>query len=186
ASIDDLDTLSRAALDADLGAARPLIARAVRLLRKNGVHLSDRRVVKMQKLIAAAGVLAGRPFPDVRDLWPIVYVAPSREQQLLAKDCLRDLLADSENATLPVASEDASHGPRARASRLIQLANATLDSEASVDGTAEFDDWLLKLEGIAREIDAAFTADQLPADLRDARTRIVDALSRDASLELRG
>ncbi|HYM00394.1 MAG TPA: AAA family ATPase [Blastocatellia bacterium] len=184
ASIDDLDNLSKAALDADLAAARPMIAKAVRILRKNGVNLSDRRVVKMQRLIAAAGVLAGRVVPDSRDLWPIVFVAPTPEQQVLAKECLRDLLSEAENTTLPVSSEDASHGPRARASRLMQMAHTVLAAEPSSDAGDGFEDWLLKLEGIAREIDAAFAADNMPEGLKDARSRIVQAMAREESLEV--
>ncbi|HTJ85319.1 MAG TPA: AAA family ATPase, partial [Polyangiaceae bacterium] len=60
ASLSDLDTLAESAKHADLSEIRPRLAHAVRLLRKAGIALSDRRVVKTQSLIAAAAALAGR------------------------------------------------------------------------------------------------------------------------------
>jgi hypothetical protein len=47
------------------------------------------------------------------------------------------------------------------------------------DGDAESaQSWRLKLEGVVREIDASFTADAIPAELGDARARIVTHLKR--------
>ena len=43
-------------------------------------------------------------------------------------------------------------------------------------GAEEAEDWLLRLEGIAREIDAGFAPETMPADLVEVRSRIVDAL----------
>jgi MoxR-like ATPase len=48
-----------------------------------------------------------------------------------------------------------------------------LDAAPPADDPAACLAWQLRLEGIAREIDAGFTADQLPPDLADVRARIV-------------
>jgi MoxR-like ATPase len=172
-SIADLDRLADAAEAADLSAVRPRVALAVRTLRSAGIGLSDRRVVKLQRLIAAAAVLAGRAAPSAADLWPIVTAIPTREGQALARDVLRDLLAETENATLPVAAEEASSGPLARARRIVAAGRALLDTGSS-DG--ERNTWRAKLEGIAREIDAGFAPEALPPDLAGLRGEIVTAL----------
>lgn len=173
ASIADLDVLARAVREADLARVRPLLAQAVRILRGAGVFLTDRRAVKVQRLIAAAAVLDGRSSPNEADLWPIVLAVPTRDEQGLARDCLRDFLAASANRALMAAAEEASLGPLARAHRLAAAAREVLS--AGPNGT-ERKAWLLRLEGIAREIDAGFPPDALPAELAAVRQELVQAL----------
>src|SRR6266404_6938127 len=105
ASMDDIDSLAEGAQTVDLGAVRPQLAHLLRILRSAGVVLSDRRVVKAQSLVAAAAVLAGRSRPSDADLWPLIYVVPTQEQQEIARESLRDLLRHTENATLPAAGD---------------------------------------------------------------------------------
>ena len=147
---------------------------AIRTLRGAGISLSDRRAVKVQRLAAAAAVLAGRAEPTEADLWPLLYAVPSEEGQRLARTRLRDLLARTENPTLPAAAEEASLGPLARATRLVAAGTALLGAPTAERGGP----WRLKLEGVAREIDAGFAAGSRPAELESVRTRIVGALSK--------
>jgi MoxR-like ATPase len=174
ASLADLDTLATAARDADVSDIRPALAQAVRTLRRAGIYLTDRRAVKAQRLIAAAGVLAGRTRPTEADLWPLVLAVPTRDEQATARDCLRDLLSPTENRILNAAAEDASIGPLARAGRLVATATGLLAEPAE---GAEREAWLLKLEGVAREIDAGFAREQLPTELAQIREQIVQALA---------
>jgi MoxR-like ATPase len=176
ASLAHLDQLAAAAQSADLGPVRPHLAHAVRLLRAAGVPLSDRRAVRLQALVAAAAALAGRADPGLADLWPVVFAVPTGDGQRLARDVLRDLLAPSENATLVAAAEEASAGPRARAARLARVGEAAL-AEIPPDGdTAARERWRIRVEAVAREIDAGFAAPDLPPDLGAVRARIVEAL----------
>jgi MoxR-like ATPase len=174
ASIEDLDLLSAAASRADLSQVRPLLAQAIRVLRRAGIHLTDRRAVKTQRLIAAAAVLAGREHPAEADLWPLILAVPTREEQALARDSVRDLLATAKNQTLAAAVEEASLGPLARATRLVAAAEAVLASRPEAE--ADTEGWRLRLEGIAREVDAGFAPDRVPPDLAAVRARIVEAL----------
>ncbi len=176
ASIADLDLLAAQALQADLSRVRPLLAHAVRLLRGAGIALSDRRVVKAQKLIAAAAALAGRAKPDESDLWTLVFTVPTREQQSLARDTLRELLDRSQNAALPAAAEEASLGRLARATRITAAGRHLLQNQPEASDREAQQLWRLKLEGVAREIDAGFTAEQLPAELAAVRAQIVATL----------
>ncbi|MEW6210768.1 MAG: AAA family ATPase [Acidobacteriota bacterium] len=177
ASIGDIDALASEALSADMSRVRPLIAHAIRLLRSAGLSLTDRRAVKAQKLVAAAAALAGRAKPNESDLWPLIFAVPTRDQQSAARDTLRELLAQTENATLPAAAEEASLGRLARAARLVESGRRILALQP-MDGAEERESWQLKLEGIAREIDAGFTPEQVTAELADVRARIVEMLGR--------
>jgi MoxR-like ATPase len=181
-SMADLDRLSMAALAMDLTATRSAIAHAVRLLRSAGITLSDRRVVRMQRLIAAAAALAGRGHPTAADLWPIVFALPTDQAQHLGRDVLRDLLADSESGVLLSAPAEGSLGALAKAARIVRDGNAIMAEapqnkpQGGQQDAAAREVWRLRVEGIAREIDAAFTRNALPPDLAALRARIVEAL----------
>ncbi|MBZ4413527.1 AAA family ATPase [Myxococcus sp. XM-1-1-1] len=176
-SLETLDVLSRAAREADLAAVRPQLAHALRSLRAAGLGLSDRRAVKAQRLVAAAGVLAGRLVPTASDLWPLVYVVPTKEGQALARDVLREVLASSENPALAAAALEASAGPRARAQRLAQAGQALLAERPASDSAEALAVWRLKLEGVAREMDASFAPESLSDDLKVLRAGLTEALA---------
>ena len=173
------DALATAAQAADLSRVRPHLAHAIRVLRGAGVLLSDRRAVRSQRLVAAAAVLAGRARPTDADLWPLVLAVPTREQQAIARECLHDVLTQTENAALPAAAEEASLGPLARAARI-----ATAGREALSAMPEDLEDWRLRLEGIVREIDAGFAPEAMPTDLAEVRSRIVAVLKGQVTGEL--
>jgi len=156
-----LDTLSGMLKEVRLDEARPALATAVRKLRQAGIQLSDRRIVKSQRLMAAAAVLAGRLEATQADLWPLLYALPTRETQLNAREVLGDMLAASAHPHLFSAVEEATMQPLSRVGRLREAAEALLAS-TSADAGAE-------VEAVLREIDANFTADRLPAELKDLR-----------------
>ena len=176
ASVAELDALVTASRNADLDTVRPLLSHALREMRRHGVGLSDRRAVKMQRLVAAAAVLDGRTRATGADLWPIVFVAPTAEQQALAREALGDLLAQSQNTSLPAAAEEASLGPLARAGRIVNAGRALIESRPT-DGDGEAATaWRLRVEGIAREIDAGFAPEQRTPELAALRQDIVTIL----------
>jgi len=167
-----LDRLSAAARDCDHTAVQPLLGIAVRRLRAAGVMLSDRRVVRAQRLVAAAAILDGRSHATGVDLWVLPLVAPTADAQVLARETLADLLATSTNTSLLHAAEEYSRGPLARAERLTETGRALLDGLAT--GPAERDA-LLRVEATLREIDAAFATEDLPAGLAEVRGQLVAA-----------
>lgn len=154
----------------DLSSTRPLLAQAVRLLRRRGIDLSDRRVVRTQRLIAAAAVLDGRTVASPADLWPVVLVIPTHADQVRGEEILHELLLETRNQVATAAAEETSHGPAARAARLVDAAREAL--AAAPDEARR-----LRLEGLAREIDASFDREALPAELAALRSQIVEALS---------
>jgi MoxR-like ATPase len=178
ASLEELDLLSRVARAADLSAVRPHLAHGLRLMRRAGLSLSDRRAVKAQRLVAAAAALAGRDTPGRADLWPLVFAVPTREGQATAREVLRELLDGTENAALPAAALEASQGPLARARRIAATGERVLAGRPSGEDVAPevLEAWRLQLEGVAREIDAGFSPEALPEELRRLRTAILEVV----------
>ena len=171
-SLEHLNILSQAAQQAKLESVQPHLAHCIRLLRRAGGTLSDRRIVKAQKLTAAAAALAGREQPTTADLWPLLYVIPTEEGQTLGREVLSDILETSENQTLAAAAEDASQGPLARA-RCILDRGETLLSKRPTDAPAQAG-WQLRLEALLREIDAGFAEEAIPDNLKALRDRLVE------------
>ena len=180
ASLEALDVLTRAAQQADLGPVRPHLAHALRTLRAAGIGLSDRRAVKVQRLMAAAAALAGRQTPGVADLWPLIYAVPTKEGQALAREVLRELLAATENPALAAAALEASAGPLARAQRIARAGREVLEGRPGNGGAEELSAWRLKLEGVVREMDAGFAPEALPAELQTLRGEIRAVLESSA------
>jgi MoxR-like ATPase len=152
----------------DLKPVQPLIAQAVRSLRKAGILLTNRRIVRAQNLIAAAAVLSGRSQASSKDLWPLMNAIPTQLEQDTARDVLAKLLAESDSA-LGAAALEASASRQARAARIAQAAEQLLlQLPQGDDQTA----WRLRLEGLLREIDAGFPKDALPEPLPALRERL--------------
>lgn len=164
-----LDTLSGMLKEVQLDNARPVLASAVRKLRQAGIQLSDRRIVKSQRLMAAAAVLAGRLEATQADLWPLLYALPTRETQLNAREVLGELLTVSAHPHLFSAVEEATMQPLSRVGRLREAAEVLLASSATANSSPD-------AEAVLREIDANFTAERMPAELAELRaalTRLV-------------
>ena len=173
--MDVLDRLITSRSDCDLSGVQSTIATAIRRMRGAGIVLSDRRAVRSQALVAAAAVLDGRSVASEADLWPLPLIVPTAEAQPVARQVLADLLAASESAILPVAAEELSAGPVARARRLVVASNDLL-------GIAESDfdsDVKLRAEAILREIDAGFAPDSLPTDLAETREQLILLVQKD-------
>jgi MoxR-like ATPase len=162
-----LESLAEQACQVDLSPVRPLLANALRKLRKEGLGLSDRRSVRLQNLIAAAAAVSGRKAAGAADLWPMVLAMPTLEAQNAARTCLSQELAESENASLLEIVEEASQGPLARARRLLAAGRALVE-QGDHDPS-----WRLRVEGLLREIDAGFARENLPDDLAALRVQLI-------------
>ena len=166
AEMHELDRLIQQAQRVDLSSVQALLAQALRRLRKEGVELSDRRSVRSQNLIAAAASIGGRERATSADLWPVVLAVPTLEQQAVARDCLRDLLEESDNKALHLLAEEISAAPSVRARTLV---------EAGLKALTEPRD-PLRVEGVLRDIDAGFSVAALPPELAELRNQLKAAL----------
>jgi MoxR-like ATPase len=168
AQLASLDELHRAVALVDLAPVRADLAHAIRQLRHAGIHLSDRRIVKAQTLVAAVAVLAGRSIATRADLWPLVYVVPTAAGQQSARETLAAVLADARHPLLQAVVEAAVQQPLARVARLTESADRLL-------GGARSDTFRALVEALLREIDANFTTATLPLELAPRRAQLVMA-----------
>lgn len=167
-SLAQLDLLSAQVARVDMREAMPALVNAIRSLRAAGIPLSDRRLVRSQRLIAAATVLAGRLQAQEADIWPLLCVIPTEALQAQARDVLREQIACSANATLFSACEATVQQPLSRAARLESAAQECLARSATVTPA--------RLEALLREIDANFSREQLPEALAGLRTQLAARL----------
>jgi MoxR-like ATPase len=145
----------------DLTAIVSPLAQAIRTLRKAGIQLSDRRIVKAQKLIAAASLLRASLQAGICDLWPLFYVLPNKTEQQSAQEALREQFAFASNPCLQAAVEFAAQQPLARVPRLVSAARTCL-LRADVSS-----------EPVLREIDANFAPEHLPPELAELRPALL-------------
>lgn len=110
-SIDELRALQASLAAVDLSPLRGALVTLVRRARAAGIAVSDRRAVKLQRLVAASALLCGRQVARRSDLWVVRHVWDTEEQvevlAALVSDALGDQGADG--------AADALDHPRARA-----------------------------------------------------------------------
>lgn len=121
-SADDLRAMAGECRRIELAPVLAAYADAVTKLRDLGVALSDRRAVKLLKLIAASAVLCGRTTATVADFWPLKY-AWDRVEQIgpiasLVNGTIGLAPAVAVGVTHPRAGRDAAADPEALAAEL--------------------------------------------------------------------
>lgn len=180
-----LDRLHAALLAVDIGPAAAGIAQVSRKLRLMGAPLSDRKLVKGQKLVAAAAVLRGVSAAGSADLWPLTYLVPDAARQAEARDWLQAELGESRNPVLHGSAAAAVSGLTAHGQALAEAAERLLAERpaAAPDGGPDMalEPWLVRLETLLVRIDAAFAPGALPAHLRPLRERIDAVLEAESA-----
>ena len=164
----NLDLLAKAARNTSMDKVVGPLTDCIKRLRKEGVMLSDRRIVKSMSLISAAACLRGSVEPDQRDLWPLIFAIPTEQGQEQARDCLKDILQLSDNVTLSAAAELASVGPQARAQRIFEQATTLFETINDKPDEQQAQ----QLEAIGRQIDAGFPAATLPGNLKQIKEKV--------------
>lgn len=172
--------LHMATLNVDLSQVRESFAHFVRKLRMVGVVVSDRKAVKAQKLVAAAALLRGGIGASVQDLWPITYLVQDKAQQVEVGELLANELKESMNPVLRESVAKATYGPTAHAAHLHHKITELLDARPANTGDPGYEIWLVRLETLMTEIDAAFSAETLPEQLRTLKSSMQGIL--DASI----
>ena len=170
ADVGCLDVLNAAVPHVRMDAVRPHLAQAIRQLRGAGIALSDRRLVRAQRLIAASAVLAGRDTAARADLWPLLFAVPTAAGQAGAREVLRAELAEASHPLLQSLAEHSAGSPQARVARLVESADRLLLGANGKPARAD-------VEALLREIDANFEPGSLPAPLAERRTALVGSIS---------
>jgi MoxR-like ATPase len=156
---DDLRLLAKSIFKVDLTGALEAYREAVHKVRDLGIAFSDRRAVKVQKLLAASALLFGRMAAQPSDLWVLRYVW-DREEQIEA-------LAALVNRILEQHADDAKKHPLAAVKKMVDAE----DLARHIDAIGQDLGPTLTLSQIARVRDRLATfADQI-AWVRDEKIR---------------
>jgi MoxR-like ATPase len=112
---DDLRLAQSALPHVELAAIRQPFSELIHRIRHAGIPVSDRRAVKLQRVIAASALLCGRNAARLSDLWVLRHIWDTEEQQ----EILATLVDQAINKEQP-ANDDhrrarASDGPDAEA-----------------------------------------------------------------------
>jgi MoxR-like ATPase len=82
----------------DLQDIRPAYINLVEMLRNAGVQVSDRRAVKLQRLIAASALLCKRTKAIASDMWVMRYIWDTEEQQEVIAGIVNNVIESDKDA----------------------------------------------------------------------------------------
>jgi len=167
-----LTKLHKASLKVDLSQVNAPYAHIMRKLRLLGVPLSDRKIVKGQKAIAAAALLAGRQVAGPEDLWPVTFLVQDPARQSEASEILQNEFKETHNPVLTESAAEATYGATAHATYLATRGEKLIAAKPALSTDPAQEIWLVRLETLMTQIDAAFDADDLPQSLRLLRASL--------------
>ena len=90
---DEIRQAQTALAGVELGAIRHPFAELVHRIRHAGIPVSDRRAVKLQRVIAASALLCGRAAARLSDLWVVRHIWDTEEQQEVLASLVGQTLA---------------------------------------------------------------------------------------------
>jgi len=105
-SFDDLRVAQSALGSVDLSAVRQPFSELILRIRHAGIPVSDRRAVKLQRVIGASALLSGRTEARLSDFWVVRHIWDTDEQ----REVLASLVEQSVSRQEPAAGDH----PRAR------------------------------------------------------------------------
>ena len=132
-SVEAIARLQQAINMAQLEDVLPEFAGLIQRLRKAGLEVSDRRAVKLQRLMAASAFLCGRVAVDSSDFWVLRYVWDNVEQQSVVTTIVQ--AAIDESSALETKDEGSVH-PRAK-STAVSADQLARDLEALIAKAAD-------------------------------------------------
>jgi MoxR-like ATPase len=171
-SSDDLRALARRVLAVDLSQIRELYTDAAFKVLDLGIGFSDRRAVKVLKLIAASAVLSGRTAATGSDLWVLRYVWDREEQIAPLTSLVQGILRHqpAEQAHPLAAAPERVDGE--------QLARELTDVEERLNGKSSLADLARLREHVTRVADrAAWIGDEATRrHLTEKATRLLQRI----------
>jgi MoxR-like ATPase len=125
-TVDEIRRLQSRLREVDLSAVRGPLGDLVQRLRHAGLVVSDRRAVKLQRLIAASALLCARTTAQVSDLWVVRHIWDTEEQvevlNALVTDALKRAGAENQPDSHPRSRGDAGPDPESIARDLDRMA----------------------------------------------------------------
>lgn len=108
-TVEDIQRLNSLLSQVDLSGVQPVYVDLVHRLRHVGVAVSDRRAVKLQRILAASALLCGRLVVNRTDMWVLRHIWDREEQQDVLSAIIDDVLREAteeEVATSHPRSQD--------------------------------------------------------------------------------
>lgn len=123
-TIEEIRKLNQCLPDVSVAAIQEPYLKLVRQMRSAGIPVSDRRAVKLQRLIAASALLCGRMEAVVSDMWICKYTWELTEQQEILRSLVDDALeACKSTEKHPAANAKNQVDPEQLAASLDQLSD---------------------------------------------------------------
>jgi len=146
---DDLRAVQAALPTVDLQAIRQPFSELVHRIRHAGVPVSDRRAVKLQRVIAASALLCGRQQANLTDFWVVRHIWETEEQQELLASLVDQAIAKepANDREHPRARSTSGPDPEALARDLEAISTSLKDTALPEVERAYLRDRLGVLEG---------------------------------------
>ncbi len=108
-SVDELRRLQGHLVAIDVTDVRSQYVEVIHGLRKAGIAVSDRRAVKLQRLVAASALICGRRRADATDLWVLRYIWDTDEQREIIAAIVQPAV-EAGGSVLQAGSHPRAHG----------------------------------------------------------------------------
>jgi MoxR-like ATPase len=127
----------------DLQGIRPLYIELIQKLRNAGVQVSDRRAVKLQRLIAASALLCKREKAIPSDMWVMRYIWDTNEQIEIIAGMINAIIeTDESKSQHPRASANAAPDPDEIYKEVISMSEKWVSEDISMSERAIIKDRL--------------------------------------------
>jgi len=168
--MDDIRQLQRHIHSVDVLAAREAYLELLRRLRHAGIDISDRRAVKLQRLVAASALLCGRLVATASDFWVLQYIWDREEQQEVLKAIVTDAMEkdDTGLARHPRSEAGSAPDPEAISRDLDWIAQSLDAAHGDETALAPLRDRLASLAGRCQWV--------VQSDARDHLQQRIDEL----------
>jgi MoxR-like ATPase len=175
-SIDDVRELARLLTEVDLAPVRAGHVELVKRLRAAGIHVSDRRAVKVQRLVAASALLCGRLAADLSDLWVFRHIWDTDEQEEILAAIVEETTARSSSpAAHPRARTSAPPDPERLASDVDELERRLAQAGITAQSLAELRDHLSILAARCQWVQGAEEREHLAQKVEALWSRVGNA-----------
>ncbi len=157
--------------EVDIATVRPAYVELLQRLRQAGIPVSDRRAVKLQRLVAASALLCGRLQANATDLWVFRYIWDTEQQQEVIAAIVQAALDKSDPAALIDSHPRARNGAGPNADELARdverIAERTKAAEVPASERAVLRDQLgllaARIQWVAGEQQRKFLEQQVDA-----------------------
>jgi MoxR-like ATPase len=133
--VDELRALQQQLKEVSLEAVRPVYVALIGRLRQAGIKVSDRRAVKLQRMVAASALLCGRRTAIPSDLWVLRSIWDTDEQQeviaALVNNAVTAAGGPDQAGSHPRAAGNDAPNPELLAQELRRIANRLTEQSLS-------------------------------------------------------